>query len=600
MIFSVRHEKLTLEALAQRYDVFRIPLWQRGYAWGQEQIDRFCTIVEKTNACPGLIVLIEGIPDERTALVVDGQQRLRTLSHLLAANSSNQPLKLSRDSPEEEDILSKFKWSSNLPKLESCRMIVTNIKIKKPETTDQEAQRNFDREEVRLAVRHFERINRQRMNLLPVDRLKANILVELRRNKEIMEPAVFDECWERLRAAVWIDGLTRAQWNELRSGHLPASIGLQTPRTAQRLNSQEASLMRLLMSADRLAEHADVKEGLSRQNLAELRKQFDKQFDPRTWKRHEPFCSLLRRIADVATDTRALMLRRGDEDDEKALFDVIKDKEAHGRLLWLECLLSAVETTWVGSLPFLLILRELVREGQYDLDDRCANAVRAVQSWLVPKLAFEDAGALTARDWFLYRAVWLSDDESESIRSAMASAMADAAAAQVRKRGAASCWSGREDLFEKIAAAMKIRFGSAGGNFPSKGGGREIDHWIPLERGNHKFSDEQKEKNRRNLLEKNCMRAHIPNGLNQSWRNANPDEKKTDLFNNSSKAAGCWPTLLFMAVLTDLLGERFPEDTNLDELEDFADGLESFWGNFSSALQTNIPKEGVGPAGAQL
>ena len=109
-----------------------------------------------------------------------------------------------------------------------------------------------------------------------------------------------------------------------------------------------------------------------------------------------------------------------------------------------------------------------------------------------------------------------------------------------------------------------------------------MDHWIPRERADDKYEDRLLEKQRQTLLEMKCLRAHISGGLNQSWRNADPAAKASDLFNNSEKAEACWPTLLFMAVLTDVLGDRFPKGSDLKGLADFAEGLASFWEKFLS------------------
>ena len=76
------------------------------------------------------------------------------------------------------------------------------------------------------------------------------------------------------------------------------------------------------------------------------------------------------------------MLTRGSDEDEAALRDSVEGRGKLGRLLWLECLLSAAESPRIGSRPFLLILRELIREGEGSLEDRCGNAVRATETWL--------------------------------------------------------------------------------------------------------------------------------------------------------------------------------------------------------------------------
>ena len=87
----------TLKDIFDNRDIFRIPEFQRNFVWGQEQVDTlFDDFSEDTNEYTteiddlsgyllGNIVLIEGQDSNKEYDVIDGQQRLTTLSLLFCA-----------------------------------------------------------------------------------------------------------------------------------------------------------------------------------------------------------------------------------------------------------------------------------------------------------------------------------------------------------------------------------------------------------------------------------------------------------------------------------------------------------------------------------
>ena len=87
----------TLKDIFDNRDIFKIPEFQRNFVWGQEQVDTlFNDFSEDTNGYTteiddlsgyllGNIVLIEGQDSNKEYDVIDGQQRLTTLSLLFCA-----------------------------------------------------------------------------------------------------------------------------------------------------------------------------------------------------------------------------------------------------------------------------------------------------------------------------------------------------------------------------------------------------------------------------------------------------------------------------------------------------------------------------------
>jgi uncharacterized protein with ParB-like and HNH nuclease domain len=69
--------------------IFRIPSYQRPYSWGKDQIEQFCEDIKdsfenKTPFLIGSIILVEDKNNKNSYDVVDGQQRLTTISIFLS------------------------------------------------------------------------------------------------------------------------------------------------------------------------------------------------------------------------------------------------------------------------------------------------------------------------------------------------------------------------------------------------------------------------------------------------------------------------------------------------------------------------------------
>jgi uncharacterized protein with ParB-like and HNH nuclease domain len=96
---SIRGSEYPVKKIFSDDFVFTIPLYQRPYSWTTEQSEEMLqdllramegpeeTIDELAPYFLGSIVLIKG--DEADSQVIDGQQRLTTLTMLLSANGIN-------------------------------------------------------------------------------------------------------------------------------------------------------------------------------------------------------------------------------------------------------------------------------------------------------------------------------------------------------------------------------------------------------------------------------------------------------------------------------------------------------------------------------
>lgn len=80
-------KKYTFSELVDKYKYFKIPPFQRAYNWRDKQIDTLWESIASHNIgyFIGTIVCLEPLIDENKLIIIDGQQRLITLSMILSA-----------------------------------------------------------------------------------------------------------------------------------------------------------------------------------------------------------------------------------------------------------------------------------------------------------------------------------------------------------------------------------------------------------------------------------------------------------------------------------------------------------------------------------
>ncbi len=87
--FDPKNENL-IEVFSQN-SRYQVPIFQRGYDWGMEQIENFWSDLESVNQKDkesiffGNFIFLNSDPDQKTLSIIDGQQRITTLQFLLIA-----------------------------------------------------------------------------------------------------------------------------------------------------------------------------------------------------------------------------------------------------------------------------------------------------------------------------------------------------------------------------------------------------------------------------------------------------------------------------------------------------------------------------------
>lgn len=273
MSYTVHHKLMTLGQLEDYAERLMIPLWQRDYDWTKPQwtslAETLCSASPELPAFLGTIVLVKrqdqldspkSKPQPSVVFdVVDGQQRLTTLHHLLSLLLKQKGLPLSRgrlalpQAVEPPDDLKGFtdafrKAADHLRKRPSdwTEAVTFAVTILEP---DKNADAHADaRCASRLGAQFFTRLNRQRRMLSALDEAKARLVLDLQDKDRADDKSIsVAEHWERLRRTVWtLEGLD-----------------LKKKRSPERLKRQERRFMRILLTLWRTTVHAKDFQGFT-------------------------------------------------------------------------------------------------------------------------------------------------------------------------------------------------------------------------------------------------------------------------------------------------------------------------------------------------
>lgn len=225
-------QQFTITELFTSNDKYRIPIYQRNYAWGKGEVEQLIqdildfsienkNLVPKKNYYIGTLVVYKRIENEQTIYeTIDGQQRLTTLSILLSVlNNHGLKLKLSRllsyESREssnrtfneiykELDIKNKFKGDNYNTTMQEAYINI-NTKLEEIKANDNlETFKNYllnNVEILRVCVpkdtdlnHYFEIMNNRGEQLEKHEVLKSYMLNPLNKNKK--EQIIFSKIWE--------------------------------------------------------------------------------------------------------------------------------------------------------------------------------------------------------------------------------------------------------------------------------------------------------------------------------------------------------------------------------------------------------------------
>lgn len=623
---SVHHFKLTARDLLSGSDnklqhiigqitgkdaearTLNIPFWQRDYDWDKDQINKFLeTVAEAVHSKTDLYLgtLVFGIhsrhPDK--ILVIDGQQRLRSIQNLLIrsrkffgngesatvlplvhglgeaerpiqtdeAVEASLTVKAQQDAFSlENDPMKKFvdvspdEW---LPLL-YFRVVVTQFVLE-----GKDGDGDGDPFDVVMSGL-FANVNRQAKPLDDIDVAKAKILFGLRniKHKELdgeKEAEAFAREWEtaRMLQLVPTDRADRALLDIDVLDDKTEKILTAVPYDPETVRVQ---LSRYLFLVKAFAEGETAPPDKEYQEIAH-KKAFKTEFQGLIEGKNEDallaFAAALQTVNDLFLANRDFLLlaRRNrvnvkEEDEEAEKRPPLTP--ARNRLLMFLGYVSGGTSrpNWLAHPMLMRLLRELPKgrkAGDAELEAILEKLETELFTDLNPEKRGEDA-ILTARDWFLWRALF--DVEGNPVYKV--------AVEGCEKMNEESPKSFTVDLGEALLRSLRENakpYEPKG--FPTATGATEVEHWVALDRGK-KLGDDVKK-----WLESLSNKAHIANGLNQSMRNDGVLKKA------ASREHSWWPTLQFLAAYT-LCGKEWgvaAKPLDVHNLETFLEPLNCFW-----------------------
>lgn len=597
-----------------------IPFWQRDYDWGTEQIDNFLMSVHeaaqsRTDLYLGTLVF--GIHSEHPSkiLVIDGQQRLRSIQNLLirsrvffqddehgavlslvhglgdaetpvqtddAVEKSFSSVKQSTAFSEwylrkrEFDKVLPEEW---LPRLR-FRAVVTRFK----------RDRRFVEDPFDVVMSNlFANVNRQAKPLDDIDVVKAKLLFGLRntRYEDETEAEVeakaeeFAREWETARMLQ----LVPTQWADralLETDVLDDEAEKVLTAVPYDPETIRLQFSRYLLLVKAYAEGEVRPIDVDMKTIVEDGV-FGKKFGGlcQSTNRNEllAFAGALKTVNDLFLANRDfLLLARRNRVEVKEEGKEARERPpltaARNRLLLFQGFVSGGTTraSWLSERALLRLLQELSRCRHVDEDELDAILVK-LESELFADLESPESerSALTARDWFLWRALF--DDVGNPVYELAVKGcekMLEAAG------GNFTAGSGEELLqsLRENVSAMTTQ------ELPTVTGAAEVEHWVAFERGRKK--DEKLEE----MLNRLSNKAHIAEGLNQSMRNDGILKKA------GNRDGSWWPTLQFLAAYS-VCGNRWGVVANpmsKRNLRAFLEPLDQFWETVSEPYKTEMDK----------
>lgn len=576
-----------------------IPFWQRDYDWGEDQIKNFLSSVHraaqsKTDLYLGTLVfgVHSSYPDK--ILVIDGQQRLRSIQNLLIRSRSffgedvgtavlplvhglgDAERPVQTDEAVEESLSVKDQkdafLSANLEKkgfaAVSPEEWLPRLKFRVVLTRYEFEGNEGDKDPFDVVMSDlFSSVNRQAKPLDDIDVVKAKILFGLRKFGYEKEAEEFAREWETARMLQLVP--TQLADRALLDGDVlddkTEKILTAVPYDPETVRVQ---FSRYLLLVKAFAEGVDAPVNKEYQEIA-YKGAFGDEFEK--LRRGDDgdallaFAGALKTVNDLFLANRDFLLlarrnrvevKEGEEAEKRPLLT-----PARNRLLMFQGYVSGGTTraSWFSEKTLMRLLRELACCRQVEDAALDEILVRLEKELFKDLMSSSGEGpTLTARDWFLWRALF--DVEGNPVYKAAV--------------------KGCEKMIETSAASFTVDSGEAllrmlranakpyePDGLPTVTGAAQVEHWAAIERGR------EKEKEMIDLFESLSNKAHIAEGLNQSMRNDSILKKA------GHRDPSWWPTLQFLAAYSACGRGWAVAENSLDQtnLEAFIKPLDEFW-----------------------
>lgn len=582
-----------------------IPFWQRDYDWGEDQIKNFLSSVHraaqsKTDLYLGTLVfgVHSSYPDK--ILVIDGQQRLRSIQNLLIRSRSffgedvgtavlplvhglgDAERPVQTDEAVEESLSVKDQkdafLSANLEKkgfaAVSPEEWLPRLKFRVVLTRYEFEGNEGDKDPFDVVMSDlFSSVNRQAKPLDDIDVAKAKILFGLRKFGYEKEAEEFAREWETARMLQLVP--TQLADRALLDGDVlddkTEKILTAVPYDPETVRVQ---FSRYLLLVKAFIEGETAPPNKEYQEIAH-QEAFGKEF--KTLCEGEDgdallaFAGALKTVNDLFLANRDFLLlarrnrvevKEEDGEAEKRL----PLMSARNRLLMFQGYVSGGTTraSWFSEKTLMRLLRELSDSQQVDdaaLDEILVRLEKELFKDLLSSSG--ERPTLTARDWFLWRALF--DVEGNPVYKA--------AVKGCEKMIETSTSSFTVDSGEALLKSLRENAKSyKPDGLPTVTGAAQVEHWAAIERGR------EKEKEMIDLFESLSNKAHIAEGLNQSMRNDSILKKA------GHRDPSWWPTLQFLAAYSVCGRGWAVAENSLDQtnLETFITPLNEFWKTVSA------------------
>ena len=592
---------------AEREPALHIPFWQRDYDWGKKQIENFLSSVHqaaqsKTDLYLGTLVfgVHSSYPDK--ILVIDGQQRLRSIQNLLIRSRSffgedvgtavlplvhglgDAERPVQTDEAEEESLSEKDQkdafLSANLEKkgfaAVSPEEWLPRLKFRVVLTRYEFEGNEGDKDPFDVVMSDlFSSVNRQAKPLDDIDVAKAKILFGLRKFGYEKEAEEFAREWETARMLQLVP--TQLADRALLDGDVlddkTEKILTAVPYDPETVRVQ---FSRYLLLVKAFAEGVDAPVNKEYQEIAykgAFGDEFEKLSRGDDGDALLAFAGALKKVNDLFLANRDFLLlarrnrvevKEGEEAEKRPLLT-----PARNRLLMFQGYVSGGTTraSWFSEKTLMRLLRELSRCQQVDDAALDEILVRLEKELFKDLMSSSGEGpTLTARDWFLWRVLF--DVEGNPVYKAAV--------------------KGCEKMIETSAASFTVDSGEAllkslrenaksykPDGLPTVTGAAQVEHWAAIERGR------EKEKEMIDLFESLSNKAHIAEGLNQSMRNDSILKKA------GHRDPSWWPTLQFLAAYSACGRGWAVAENSLDQtnLKAFIEPLNEFWKKVAEAYE---------------
>lgn len=593
---------------AEREPALHIPFWQRDYDWGKKQIENFLSSVHqaaqsKTDLYLGTLVfgIHSKYPDK--ILVIDGQQRLRSIQNLLIRSRSffgedvgtavlplvdglgDAERPVQTDEAVEESLSVKDQkdafLSANLEKkgfaAVSPEEWLPRLKFRVVLTRYEFEGNEGDKDPFDVVMSDlFSSVNRQAKPLDDIDVAKAKILFGLRKFGYEKEAEEFAREWETARMLQLVP--TQLADRALLDGDVlddkTEKILTAVPYDPETVRVQ---FSRYLLLVKAFAEGVDAPVNKEYQEIAykgAFGDEFEKLSRGDDGDALLAFAGALKTVNDLFLANRDfLLLARRNRVEVKEEGEETEKRppltSARNRLLMFQGYVSGGTTraSWFSEKTLMRFLRELSRCQQVDDAALDEILVRLEKELFKDLMSSSGEGpTLTARDWFLWRALF-DEEDNPVYRTAV-----KGCDVMIKNFAASFTVDSGEALLKSLRENAKSYKPDG---LPTVTGAAQIEHWAAIERGR------EKEKEMIDLFESLSNKAHIAEGLNQSMRNDSILKKA------GHRDPSWWPTLQFLAAYSACGRGWAVAENSLDQtnLKAFIEPLNEFWKKVAEAYE---------------